>query len=226
MKNNIKILYFIFIVLFIVILFKFRDVYTFFLEKILVVNDKTIVFKDDFTNNYINYLEDEIKSFKELDNTSCVNASVIYRNPSIWYDEFIINKGIIDGINLNDYVLTKDGIVGFIYKIYDNTSVVSLLTNIDKGKSITVEIKNNQDSVFGILSEYDKLKNIFVISELTKNIEIGNEVVTTSFTNPYKNGLLIGNVIRIDEDNNGLSKIAIVKPITDYNKIRNVCVIK
>ena len=226
MKNNVKIIVFIFTILFIVILLKFRDLYAFILEKTLIISDKEIVFNDEFTMNYIKSLENDIKEFNYINNLQCINASVIYRNPIIWYDELTINKGLNDGINVNDYVLTKDGLVGKISKAYDTTSLVSLLTNMNGDNNITVEIKTNSDSLFGLISEYDKFNNVFLIKELTKNIEIGYEVVTTSFTNTYKQGLLIGNVIDINEDENGLSKNAIVRPISNYNNIRNVCVTK
>ena len=221
MNKKILIYLLIVVVLFCLI---FKNKYNLLIGKI--ISNKVISFSDDFTSNYINELENDIKEYKDISNIKdCINASVIYRNPVYWYDEFTINKGIKDGIEKGYTVINDKGIVGVIKDVHDNYSIISLITNINANNKITVGIKADE-TIYGIISNYDKLKDEIIVSELTSTIENGNyDVITTNYTD-LKSGIIIGKVKNIIDDSNGLSKNAIVKPIVNYNDIRYVCVIK
>lgn len=226
-KNSIYIL----IILIILLTIGFKDVikstYNGVLELIYLIDNKSLVITDDVTQNYINTLESDIEEYKEITNlNNCINSTVIYRNPTYWYDELVINKGKNDNIQINSVVINNKGIIGIIDKVYDNSSIVSLITNINKDKKITVGITNDKDTIYGIISKYDKYKNELIISEITKDIELKDDlnVITTNFTNTFKEGLIIGKVKDIKNDEEGLSKNVIVTPITDYNNIKYVCV--
>ena len=159
---------------------------------------------------------------------NCINSTIIYRNPEYWYDELTINKGSIDNIKKGSLVINNKGIIGTISNVYENTSTISLITNIDKNKKVTVGITNNEETIYGLITNYDKNKNEITISELTKDININDKlnVITTNFTNTYKEGLIIAKVKNITSDSNGLSKNVIATPVVDYNDIKYVCVIK
>lgn len=221
MNKKILIYLLIVVVLFCLI---FKNKYNLLIGKI--ISNKVISFSDDFTSNYIDELENDIKEYKDISNIKdCINASVIYRNPVYWYDEFIIDKGIKDGIEKGYTVINDKGIVGFVKDVHDNYSRISLITNISANNKITVGIKADE-TIYGIISNYDKLKDEIIVSELTTTIENGNyDVITANYTD-LKSGIIIGKVKNIIDDSNGLSKNAVVKPIVNYNDIRYVCVIK
>lgn len=215
------------IVLFLLIIFNsfIKDSY----NKLMGIfeSNKEIYIEDDMIHTYINGLEREISNFKSIESIdNCINGRVIYRNPSYWYDTFVINKGAIDGINKNDLVINEKGLVGVISEIYDNSSDVSLITNINKNKIITVGITNNEDTIYGTIRKYNKIKKELIIEELTSDIDGELDVITTSFTDTFKENILIGKVKEIKNNSNGLSKYAVVTPIVDYNNIKYVCVIK
>lgn len=229
-NKNYKLLFIISIFLIITILFNnnFKDSLNNFLKIIYLNDNKNIIFSDELTKNYINTLEEELSKYKEITKlNNCIKASLIYRNPSIWYDEFIINKGSNDNIKINDIVINNEGLIGKVKNVYKNSSLISIITNTSNKERITVGITNDKEIVYGIISDYDKLNNEIIISEVTKDIE-NNEnlsVVTTSFTNTYKDGIIIGKVKNIIDDSNGLSKKVIATPKVDYNNIKYVCVI-
>jgi len=229
MKKNSIYIVLILIILLVTITFKdvLKDTYNSVLELIYLIDNNSLVITDEFTRNYINTLESDIEEYKEITSLSnCINSTVIYRNPVFWYDELVINKGKNDNIKVNSVVTNNKGIIGVIEKVYDNSSIVSLITNINKDKKITVGITNEKDTIYGIISKYDKYKNELIISEITKDIELNNNlnVITTNFTNTFKEGLILGKVKDIKNDEDGLSKNVIVTPITDYNNIKYVCV--
>lgn len=227
-KNSIYILIFL-ITLFILISFKdtLKNTFNSILEIIYIVDNNTLTISNELTKNYINTLEEDIKEYKDITSLkTCISASVIYRHPSYWYDEITINKGKIDNIKPNSVVINNKGIVGVIKEVFDNSSVISLITNSTKEKNITVGITNNEEVVYGIISEYNKYTNEIIIGEITKDIDDNNNlnIITTNFTNTFKEGIIIGKVKKIENDSNGLSKKVIGTPIVDYNNIKHVCV--
>lgn len=230
-KNKYIIFFIILIILFIIFQFKYvlKDSFNMFLETIFLRKNEKLIISDDLTNEYIKVLESDIKEYKEISNLNdCINSTIIYRNPEYWYDELTINKGSIDNIKKGSLVINNKGIIGTISNVYENTSTISLITNIDKNKKVTVGITNNEDTIYGLITNYDKNKNEIIISELTKDININDKlnVITTNFTNTYKEGLIIAKVKEITSDSNGLSKNVIATPVVDYNDIKYVCVIK
>ena len=223
---------YIFLLLFILLLIisyrnTLKNTFNNILEIIYLIDDNSLIISDELTKNYINTLEKDINEYKEISNlNNCISSTVIYRNPSYWYDEITINKGKKDNIKPNSVVINNKGIVGVIKEVYDKSSVISLITNSTKEKNITVGITNNKETIYGIISGYDKYKNEIIISEITKDIDDNNnlDIITTNFTNTFKEGIIIGKVKRIENDSNGLSKNVIGTPIVDYNNIKYVCV--
>ena len=208
----------------------FINIFTNFLNKVFIKNNNFVI--EDMAYKYIKELEEENNKLKELNNINkdeytYVNATVIYRNPSFWYDAFTINKGKKDNIKEGDMVINNYGLIGTVEKVLENTSEISLITNINKNKKITVAISNDVNKIYGIISNYDKIKNELLVSELTSDIESESDltVLTTNFTNTFKEGIIIGYVKEIKDDKNVLSKNAIVKPIVNYNDIKYVCII-
>lgn len=230
-KNKYIYILILLIIFFIKFQFKyvFKDSFNRFMGLIYLKKNEKLIISDDLTNTYIKSLEKDINEYKEISNLKdCINSTIIYRNPEYWYDELTINKGSIDKIKTNSLVINNKGVIGVISNVYENTSTISLITNIDKEKRLTVGITNNEETIYGLISNYDKNKNEIIISELTKDINITDDlnVITTNFTNTFKEGLIIAKVKEITSDSNGLSKNVIATPKVDYNDIKYVCVIK
>ena len=230
-KNKYIYILILLIILFIIFQFKFvlKDSFNTFLETIFLRKNEKLVIDSEFTDIYIKELERDLKEYREISNLNdCINSTIIYRNPEYWYDELTINKGSIDNVKVGSLVINNEGVIGIISSVYDNTSSISLITNIDKNKKVTVGVSNNEETIYGIITNYDKNKNEITISELTKDISITDDlnVITTNFTNTFKEGLILAKVKNITSDSNGLSKNVIATPVVDYNDIKYVCVIK
>ncbi|MEF2689970.1 MAG: rod shape-determining protein MreC [Bacilli bacterium] len=198
----------------------------------ITTKNKTIEVTDLSLKTYIYNLEKEMDEMSNLlklnknEKYKCVNANVINRNPSFWYESVTINKGSLDNIEKDNIVINNIGVIGKINKVYNNSSEVSFITNVNSKNKTTVAIKYNDEIVYGTISKYDYNKKELIISEITTNIEyIDNmEVFSLDLNNNNLSGLLIGKVIKIEKDKNNLSKIAVVKPVVDFNSIKYVCV--
>ena len=167
---------------------------------------------------------EELKKTLELNNTlserSYINATVINRNISYWFNELTINKGSSDGIKDGMAVINSDGLIGKIIKTSNNTSVIKLLTDENMTNKISVKIEYDGRFVYGLLSNYkDSFFLIDGISDNT-NIDKGAKVVTSGLTDSFPSGILIGYVEEISTDNFDLSKTLKVKSKIDFNDIR------
>lgn len=180
-------------------------------------------------------LEREIKELKEvlqLNKTfteyEAINATILSRNKSYWFNTIIIDKGKKDGLKQNMAVVTKNGLVGKISKVYRSSSEIKLITADDLNYKISVLISNNIQDTYGTLSGYLKDEQLLKITGLDKNSEIkeGDKVVTSGYGGVFPRGIYIGTVKKVESEKYNLSKIAYIKIDQDFNNIHYVTVLK
>ena len=157
-KSNYKLLLILLVILLALLLRpNIKDAYSALFN--IFNKDNKIVYSDNLVNNYIDTLENDITEYKEITKLNdCVYSYVTYRNPSIWYDEFMINKGKRE-VSKGNIVINNEGLVGVVKEVYNNSSLVSLITNSKSNNKITVGLKMEDRTIYGIISKFDKIKN-------------------------------------------------------------------
>ncbi len=130
-RNNNKKIYIIVILILVVITSIFmvnREVL--FIEKIfknIVIypftwfNDEDI----DMSESYVIQKNLNVALEKVMTEFDVVNSTIISRNNSYWFNTITIDKGSNSGIKKDMAVITDDGLVGKISKVYSNSSEVS-----------------------------------------------------------------------------------------------------
>lgn len=137
-------------------------------------------------------------------------SKVKFRNVYSFKDELVIYKGFKDKVAVGDAVVNNDGLVGVIKKTFEHDSIVELLTN--KNSEISVKIND----AYGIL-KYDD--NVIVDSlNVSENISVGDKIYTSGIGNLPGN-ILIGEVSKINLNNNKIEKVIEVSLKADLNKI-------
>ena len=106
-------------------------------------------------------LNDLSSTLSEFDK---VSSLVIERNRMYWFNTITLNKGTNSGIKEDMAVITGSGLIGRINKVSKTTSEVKLITTSDINNKISVMIKNNDDTIYGILSGYDNNKNYLQVT--------------------------------------------------------------
>lgn len=154
-----------------------------------------------------------------------VNATIISRNLGYWYNTIIIDKGRKDGIKKDMAVTTAEALIGKVIKVSRNNSTIKLLTSSDINNKVSVQIKVDNNYIYGILTSFNEKEGSYIIEGIsdTKNIKIGNLVSTTGMGNIFPSGILIGEVIEIGKDNFDLEAIIKVKPsfnIDNFNYVK------
>lgn len=185
--------------------------------------------------SFSNTINDEIKKEnielkkalnieKTLTDYELYYATVIERNNAYWYDTVTINKGKKDGIEKEMAVVDSYGLVGSIISVSNNTAIVKLITNSDKYNEFSAKITgvNEVNKVISVSNNKLQIKGIAKDLKIT----VGDKVVTNGLSNKFPSGLLIGEIIALEDDYYGISNNAIIKPAANIENLRFVAVLK
>ena len=151
-------------------------------------------------------------------------CSVIARNAGDISGGFTINRGTNDGISLYDPVLTKTGIVGIVTEVSSNYSVVSTVLSAE----INIGVTGSDSHVIGVIENDLKYSSEgYCVMDYTgkdSGIKEG-EIVMTSGSSFFPEGLLVGTVKEIVNDENGLSVHVLIEPFVDVFSVSDVFVL-
>lgn len=190
---------------------------------------------DLIQENRINSLEKEIEELKEaleLNKTLAEyiveNSTIISRNKSYWFNTLTIDKGKNNGIKKDMAVITSNGLIGKISKVYGNSSEVKLITSDDVNYKVSVSIKVNDTDNYAILNGYDSKKSLMKVTGVNKTTTInkGDVVVTSGIGGLFPAGIYIGTVEEVENDKYDLSKTVYIKTKQDFNNIHYVSILK
>lgn len=181
------------------------------------------------------HLEEEIEQLRDalslnqtLTGYNIVNATVINRNRSYWYQTLTIDKGKSSGLKENMIVITKNGLIGKLEKVTKYSATVKLITANDVNNKVSVSITTSSGETNAILSGYDKKKNEILVSGVDSNIDInkGDAVTTSGLGGVFPRGIYIGKVESVSLDKYGLSKTLAIKTDQSFNSIHYVTILK
>ncbi len=184
----------------------------------------------DLNSQRFKMLENENKKLTALlnikrnyENYSLTAANVVAKDNGGWFNVFVIDKGLNDGLKNNMVVLSVNGLVGKIIECRNNFSKVSSI--IDPKSSIS--IKNFRTGDLGFVKGDLKLKydGLCSVEFLDSNAEIieGDEIVTSHLSEIFPPGLLLGYVKKIDDSAD--EKSIIFEPVADLKHLDYVLVI-
>ena len=164
----------------------------------------------------------EILKIKEEKNLNLRVTKVNFRNPSNLYTRFYINLGKKDGVKKNMIVLSGETLIGKVGKVYENYSIVDMITSENFNVSALTE-----SQMLGIVKGSDEEDGTlyFEANTFQNNIEIGEKIYTSGISEIYPKGLYIGKVSEIDEDNGELFRSIKVKNDIDILNMMEVLIL-
>lgn len=167
-----------------------------------------------------------------LDNTdyNLISAQITSKDPGNWYDIFMIDKGLKDGIEKNDNVIQgietengviEEGIVGRVSDVGDNWArVVSI---VDEQNRLSFKVIRTQDG--GVLSGAIDEEISGYLFDSEADIIPGDKIYTSGLGGAFYEDLYIGEVDEVREIEEELIKEITVKPAIDFKKLYKVFVI-
>ncbi len=151
-------------------------------------------------------------------------AHVIFRTTDQAFNYLIVDKGSKDGIERDMAVISPSGVVGVVNDVSDNFSSIIPILHPDSRISAIVSPINQVGTVVweGNDPQVAFLENIPQHLE----INIGDSVLTSGYSNIFPSGLLIGTVKEVSVGKNASFLTIKVKLATNFNKMHTVYLIK
>ena len=199
-------------------------------EKNIKQNESYLIQKNvnESLEKEIQELKDTLELNKTLTEYTPINATVLSRNKSYWYNTITIDKGKKDGIVENMAVITSKGLIGKISSCSHTACEVKLITSDDINFKVSIAIKTNEIDNYAILNGYDQKNNLIKATGIDKttNVNIGDKVLTSGLGEKFPGGIYIGTVEKIESDKYNLSKTIYIKTYQNFNDIHYVTVLK
>lgn len=176
----------------------------------------------------IQELKDVLELNKTLTEYAPVNATILSRNKSYWFNTLTIDKGKSSGIKKDMAVITKQGLIGKISRVSRNSSEVKLITSDDVNFKVSVAVRTNGRDNYAVLNGYDKDTGLIKVNGIDKttNVNKGDIVITSGLGELFPAGIYIGVVEKSESDKYNLSKTLYIRTYQDFNDVHYVTVLK
>lgn len=164
----------------------------------------------------------QLLDLKEKSKYKVLTAIVIGRDPSVWFDSSILNRGSLDGVKLNMPVVTNGGLLGRVTAVGPLTSQVDLITRDKSGVgSVVGEISgSNALGVVAGSGKRDLLEMKYVPGSI--DVQVGQAVYTSGQDGIYPAGLKVGEIVQIDPGSATTPHHIIVRPTANIDSMQEV----
>jgi rod shape-determining protein MreC len=134
---------------------------------------------------------------KEQSKYSILPARIIGRDPSVWFDSSIIDRGSLQGVRINMPVVSDGGLVGRVTAVSPLTSQVDLITRDKSGLGAVIgEIgSSNAMGVVVGTSKRDLLEMKYIPGNI--DVQVGQVVFTTGQDGIFPPGLKVGEIVNV-----------------------------
>lgn len=155
-----------------------------------------------------------------------VAANVVAKDPGDWFAVFTIDKGTLDGIKAGCPVITPEGLAGRVKEV--GLTWAKVVSVIDTECVVGAIIIRTQDA--GIvegdleLSQKGLCKLTYIDNAVSVNR--GDIIDTSGLGGIFPKGFRIGRVEDILPEPHGISQYAVIRPSADFDKLKQVFVIK
>lgn len=157
------------------------------------------------------------------ENNSLILAHVIGWDSSNSRKSFLINKGAKDGVKKKAAIITSGNIlVGQTIEVFDSFSRIQSI--LDPNSRINALIQ--ESGITGLIRGNQGLNLILDLLPQREEIKEGEIVITSGLAGLFPSGLLIGKIQKVFSLDVQMSQTAEVEPITDFNNLEKVFVIK
>ena len=147
-------------------------------------------------------------------------VKVSFQHVQDTYDGFVIKAGSADGMEVNMPVLSGRQLIGKITDVYENYSVVKMITGENSYVSVLCK------DILGIVRG-QREKDIYFrpTSSLEEEIKIGDELYTSGISDVYPKSLYVGKISEIIDKGDNLEKRYRVKIDTNIYDFQEAIVL-
>jgi rod shape-determining protein MreC len=154
-----------------------------------------------------------------------LGAQIIGRDPSLWFDSAIINRGSLDGVKLNMPIVNNGGLIGRVIAVSPITAQINLITK-DKSALGGVIGELGTSNALGVVSANGK-RELLEMGYIpgTIEVQVGEMVYTTAQDGIYPAGLKIGEVVEVRPGSATVPQQIFIKPSAKLYAMEEVAVL-
>jgi rod shape-determining protein MreC len=163
-----------------------------------------------------------ILQLKEQGKYKVLPAQIIGRDPSVWFDASIVNRGSLDGVAVNMPVVADGGLVGRVTAVSPLTAQVDLITRDKSGLGAVVgEIGDS--SALGVVTGTSK-KDLLEMKYVPGNIDVqvGQAVFTTGQDGIFPSGLKVGEIVSVVQGSATTPHQILIRPAAKLSSMQEV----
>ncbi len=162
---------------------------------------------------------------KENPSYTIVPASVIKRDANDDFYSFTLDIGSSSDVEVNDPVITENGLVGWVSQVDSATCRVKTVLSPDTKAGAVDSVTGDSGIVSGSSTLCDD--NLTQLTKLAEDNEIeeGDLIVTAGTGGVYPKNLIIGEVKEIKINSYDTTKYAIIEPYEDIRTVTSAAVI-
>ena len=162
-------------------------------------------------------------SFKQQSTLNLLPTEVVSMDPTGFKQTISIDKGDSSGVKLNSAVIAAPGLlVGKVTKVDPGQSEVTLITD----PSIVINAEVTETGAHGLIQGEHGLGLSFNLVSQNEVIKTQDNVVTSSVSGDYPQGLLIGQIDSIKSAGSDLFQNAFVAPAADLRNLKFLFVVQ
>ncbi len=166
----------------------------------------------------------ELRKLMELEEAQerpYITSEIVGKTTVEMRQYFTLASGAADSVRRGMTVRSDAGLCGVVVGVSENYSLVELIAN----RNIKISAKIQRTDINGILAWEGG--NNFLLKNIPGSFDVqtGDIVMTSNFSNKFPEGIPIGQIILIEEDKSSLFLKIKVKPFVDFNTIEEVFVI-
>jgi rod shape-determining protein MreC len=181
--------------------------------------------------NILKIENDTLKGMLEIDESladyKMREALVIHRTPDRWNEYIGINRGSHHNIERHMAVITSEGLIGKVQHVGQFSSTVQLLTDHDRTNRVSAMI-HSEKPIYGFIEGFNHEQGLLMLKKVDIDAEIEeNQLVTTSgLGGVFPQGLVIGEIVKVEPDEYGLTMNAFIKPAANFYGLNYVFIIE
>lgn len=193
--------------------------------------NKALEIENAKLNNIIaqkDFLESEKNALESSEN-QYMKANVVNTDSNSMTQNFTIDKGKKDGIEVNDIILQAvgdsnyyTGLVGKVTEVYQTTARVETINS----KSNDVSFVNSKSGDYGVIDRFTQKTIQGYMLDVDSEVEAKDVLLTSGLGGVYPEGIYIGTVSNVTMSQDALKKNITLNSPVDFSHLYRVLILK
>lgn len=164
----------------------------------------------------------QLLGFKQATKMDLLTARVIGRDLLPDHYTITVDRGLSHGVQKNMAALTIGGVIGYTFRVENESSQILLLTDRYAVIDAIVQRSRAQGLVEGMSRTNCRLRYL----KRSDDVKVGDLVVTSGLSNLFPKGFPIGTVTSIDKSRYGMTQEVEIKPAVEPLNLEELFIVR